>query len=104
MRKIRKGDEVIVLAGKDKGRRGEVQAVIKDGVKILVDGINIAKKHVRPDPNKGVQGGIEEREMPLDISNVALFNPETEKADRVGFRVEDGVKQRFFKSNGKAVG
>lgn len=103
MRKIRKGDEIIVIAGKDKGRRGEVSAVVADGAKVVVEGINIAKKHVKPNPQLDVQGGIVDKEMPLDVSNVALFNPESEKADRVGFREEDGKKVRFFKSNGNAV-
>ena len=103
MRKIRKGDEIIVIAGKDKGRRGEVSAVVADGAKVVVEGINVAKKHVKPNPQLDVQGGIVDKEMPLDVSNIAIFNPETEKADRVGFREEDGKKIRFFKSNGNAV-
>lgn len=103
MRKIRKGDEIIVIAGKDKGRRGEVSQVVADGAKVIVEGINIAKKHVKPNPQLNVQGGIVDKEMPMDVSNVALFNPETEKADRVGFREDDGKKVRFFKSNGNAV-
>ena len=103
MRKIRKGDEIIVIAGKDKGRRGEVSQVVADGAKVIVEGINVAKKHVKPNPQLNVQGGIVDKEMPLDVSNVAIFNPETEKADRVGFREEDGKKVRFFKSNGNAV-
>ena len=83
-RKIRSGDEVIVISGKDRGRRGTVNRVLED--KVIVDGINIAKKHVRPDPNQGIQGGIEEREMPLHISNVMLYNPDTQKGERVGFK------------------
>lgn len=104
MRKLRKGDEVIIIAGKDKGRRGEIREVVNGGEKVIVEGANMAKKHVRPDPNRGIQGGIVEKEMPLAISNVAIFNPETDKADRVGIRVEDDKKVRFFKSTGKSVG
>ena len=104
MRKIRKGDEIIVIAGKDKGRRGEVSQVVADGAKVIVEGVNVAKKHVKPNPQLNVQGGIVDKEMPMDTSNVALFNPETDKADRVGFRMEDGKKVRFFKSNGNVVG
>lgn len=102
MQKIRKGDEVIVLTGRDKTRRGTVLAV--DGDRIVVEGINIAKKHVRPNPMSGVQGGIVDKTMPIHISNIALVNPETNKADRVGFDVVDGRKVRVFRSNGKVVG
>lgn len=104
MNKIRKGDEVIVTTGKDKGRRGTVLEIIDDR-RVLVEGINIAKKHTKPNPNLGVEGGILDREMPLDISNVLLFNPKTKKGDRVGIRVsEDGKKkERIFKSSGEAV-
>ena len=106
MQRIRKGDEVIAIAGKDKGRRGTVLGVRDDG-RVLVEGLNIAKKHVRPNPNEGIQGGIEDREMPLHASNVMLFNPQTEKGDRVGYRwLEDGEgkrKVRYFKSNGEVV-
>lgn len=97
MNKIRKGDEIIVTAGKDKGRRGTVVAVMDDG-RVEVEGINLAKKHVKPNPNDGVQGGIIDTAMPLDISNVLVFNPKTKKGERVGFRVEDGKKVRVFKS------
>ncbi len=101
-RRIRKGDDVIVLTGKDKGKRGTVLAVIGD--RVLVENINIAKKHMKPNPNKGEPGGIVDKEMPLDISNVALFNPATNKGDRVGFKIlEDGRKVRVFKSNGEVV-
>ena len=104
--RIRKGDEVIAIAGKDKGRRGYVTEVRKDG-RILVEGLNIAKKHVKSNPQEGVQGGIVEQEMPLQVSNVMLYNPQTEKGDRIGFKVlEDGGKQRkvrYFKSNGEVV-
>lgn len=104
MKKIRKGDEIIVIGGKDKGRRGTVLRIIDDG-KVLVEGINIAKKHTKPNPNLGIEGGILDREMPLDISNVLVFNPKTKKGERIGFRVsEDGKKkERFFKSSGEAV-
>ena len=98
MNKIRKGDEIIVTTGKDKGRRGTVLQVFADD-RVLVEGINLAKKHVKPNPNEGEQGGIQDRAMPLDISNVMVFNPKTKKGERVGFRVEeDGKKVRVFKS------
>jgi large subunit ribosomal protein L24 len=100
--KIRKGDEVAVLTGKDKGKRGTVLRV--DGDVVVVEGINRVKKHVRPNPMKGEVGGIVEKEMPIQVSNVALFNAATQKADRVGFKVlEDGRKVRVFKSNGEVV-
>jgi large subunit ribosomal protein L24 len=103
MNKIRKGDEVIVTAGKDKGRRGTVLQVFDDQ-RVLIEGANIAKKHQKPNPNMGVQGGIVDREMPLDISNVMLFNPKAKKGERVGIRVnEDGSKERIFRSSGEAV-
>src|SRR5699024_12469564 len=101
MRKIKKGDEVIVLAGRDKNRRGTVLSV--KGDRVVVEGINIAKKHVRPDAMSGEQGGILDKAMPLHISNVALFNPETDKGDRVGLQVVDGRKVRVFRSTGRAV-
>ncbi len=102
MSKIRKGDEVAVLTGKDKGKRGTVLRVADNLV--VVEGINRVKKHVRPNPMKGEVGGIVEKEMPIQISNVALFNAATQKADRVGFKVlEDGRKGRVFKSNGQVV-
>jgi len=97
MNKIRKGDEVIVTAGKDKGRRGTVVAITDDG-RVEVEGINLAKKHVKPNPNIGEQGGIKDTAMPLSVSNVLVFNPKTKKGERVGFRVEDGKKVRVFKS------
>ncbi len=98
MNKIRKGDEVIVITGKDKGRRGTVLQVFKDD-RVLVEGINIAKKHIKPNPNIGEAGGIKDTAMPLDISNVLVFNPKTKKGERVGFRIdEDGSKVRVFKS------
>lgn len=103
MNKIRKGDEVVVLAGKDRGRRGAVLRRVDDE-HVVVEGINRVKKHVRPNPMKGQVGGIVEKEMPINVSNVALFNPVTQKADRVGIKVlEDGRKVRFFKSNGEVV-
>jgi large subunit ribosomal protein L24 len=104
MRKIKKGDEIIVIAGKDKGKVAQVQQVVEEGSKVVVAGVNLVKKHVRPNPMKGLEGGIIEKTMPIDISNVAIYNPETKKADRVGFKVEDGKKVRVFKSNGKVVG
>ena len=98
MNKIRKGDEVIVKTGKDKGRRGTVLQVFEDD-RLLVEGINIAKKHVKPNPNIGEAGGIKDHAMPLQASNVLVFNPKTKKGERVGFRVEkDGSKVRVFKS------
>ena len=103
MRKIRSNDEVVVITGKDKGRRGKVVQVLANG-KVLVQGINRVKKHVKPNPNAGVQGGIVEKEMPMDSSNVMLVNPATGKGDRVGFKLlEDGKKVRVFKSNGERV-
>ena len=102
MQKIKQNDEVIILAGKDKGSTGTVTQVLEN--KVVVEGINLAKKHVRPNPTLGVTGGIEDKEMPMAISNVAIYNPETQKADRIGIRVDDnGKKERFFKSNGKAI-
>ncbi len=103
MKKIRKGDEVIVLAGRDKGKRGTVIRILDDD-RALVDNVNLVKRHTKPNPNKGIAGGIIEKEAPIHISNLALFNPSTQKADRVGFKVlEDGRKVRYFKSNGEVV-
>jgi large subunit ribosomal protein L24 len=100
--KIRKGDDVIVLAGKDKGKRGTVLRVIED--RVVVENINLARKHVKPNPNRGEQGGIVDREMPLHVSNVALYNPAVDKGDRIGFKtLDDGRKVRIFKSNGEVV-
>ncbi len=103
MRKIHKGDTVIVIAGKDKGKQGEVLRV--DGInnKIVVAGVNVAKKHTKPNPAKNEVGGVVDKVMPIDVSNVAIYNSETMKADRVGFKDEDGKKVRIFKSNGKVV-
>ena len=103
MAKIRQGDEIIVIAGKDKGRRGTVIRVYEDE-RILVESINIARKHQKPNPNAGVAGGIIEKEMPVDISNVMLFNPTTQKGDRVGYRnLEDGKKVRYAKKNNEII-
>lgn len=102
MSKIKKGDEVIVITGRDKGRRGKVSRVLEGAV--IVDGINVAKKHSKGNPQAGVAGGIVDKEMPIDISNVALFNPKTGKGDKVGFKVEaDGKKVRIFKSSQELV-
>lgn len=103
MAKIKSNDEIVVIAGKDKGRRGKVIKVIPEAGKVLVSGINIAKKHVRPNPQRNVQGGIVEQEAALDLSNVAIYNPNTDKADRVGYKVEAGKKVRVFKSNGEQI-
>jgi large subunit ribosomal protein L24 len=103
MRKIRKGDDVIIIAGKDKGKRGSVLHVTDDE-RVVVEGCNVAKKHVKPNPNTGESGGIVDKEMPMHISNVALFNPAAGKADRVGIKtLEDGRKVRYFKSNNEVV-
>jgi len=103
MNKIRKGDEVVVTTGKDKGRRGTVLRVFDDQ-RVLIEGVNIAKKHQKPNPNMGVQGGIVDLEMPMDVSNVLVFNPKTKKGERVGFRVDkDGRKERVFRQSGEAV-
>jgi large subunit ribosomal protein L24 len=105
MNKIRKGDEVVVISGKDKGRRGTVLNVL-GGDRVLVEGVNIAKKHQKANPNAmpPVQGGIVDKEMPIAISNVLVFNPKTKKGDRVGIRVtDDGGKVRIFKSNNEVV-
>lgn len=102
MNKIRNGDEIVVTTGKDKGRRGTVLQVFQDTV--LVEGINIAKKHQKGNPNQGVEGGIIDKAMPIDISNVLVFNPTTKKGERVGIRVaEDGSKQRVFRQSGEVV-
>jgi large subunit ribosomal protein L24 len=105
MNKIRKGDEVVVITGKDRGRRGTVLDVL-DGDRVLVEGINIAKKHQKANPNAmpPLQGGIVDKEMPIGISNVLVFNPKTKKGDRIGIRVsDDGGKVRIFKSNNEVV-
>jgi large subunit ribosomal protein L24 len=103
MERIRKGDEVVVIAGRDKGKRGTVLRRV-DGSHLVVEGINVVKKHVRPNPLKGVTGGIIDKTMPIDQSNVMLFNPATSKGDRIGIKLVDGKKVRVFKSNGALVG
>ena len=103
MQRIKKGDEVVVLAGRDKGKRGTVLSRV-DANYVVVEGVNRVKKHQRPNPMKGVTGGIVDKDMPIHISNVALFNPATKKADRVGVKsLEDGRKVRVFKANGEQV-
>ena len=102
MRKIRKGDNVVVIAGRDKGKRGTVNAILGD--RVMVSGVNQVKKNQRPNPMKNEQGGIVNKELPIHISNIALWNPVTQKADRVGIRMlDDGRKVRFYKSNGEQI-
>lgn len=100
--KIKRDDEVIVITGKDKGKTGKVSQVLSNG-KVIIEGVNIVKKHQKPNPQAGVEGGIVEQSAPIEVSNVAIYNSETGKADRVGFRLEDGKKVRFFKSNNELV-
>ena len=102
MKKIKRDDEVIVTTGKDKGKRGKVLKVQDDG-RMVVSGINMIKKHQKPNPQANVPGGIIEKEAPIQVSNVAIFNSATSKADRVGFKVEEGKKVRVFKSNGEQI-
>jgi large subunit ribosomal protein L24 len=102
MPKIKKDDEVVVISGRDKGKRGGVLRVLADG-RLLVGGVNMVKKHQRPNPNIGQQGGIVDQEAPIQASNVAIWNPDEGRADRVGFREEDGRKVRVFKSTGKVI-
>jgi large subunit ribosomal protein L24 len=103
MNRIKKGDDVIVVAGKDKGKQGSVLRVLPNG-RLIVSDVNMAKRHTKPNPNKGVPGGIVEKEMSIDASNVMLFNPQTKKGERIGFRVlEDGRKVRYFKSTDEVV-
>jgi large subunit ribosomal protein L24 len=102
MNKIRKGDEVIVLAGKDKGKRGRV-TLRKDDQYLVIEGINLVKKHTKPNPMKGTTGGIVEKAMPIHQSNVAIFNPATGKADRVGIKVDGDKRARVFKSSGEQI-
>ncbi|MCP4525708.1 MAG: 50S ribosomal protein L24 [Aestuariibacter sp.] len=103
MRKIKRDDEVIVIAGKDKGKRGTVMRVLDD--RLIVSGINMVKKHTKPNPMQGKAGGIVEKEAAIAVSNVAIFNPQTGKGDRVGFKIlEDGTKTRIFKSTGETIG
>jgi len=103
MERIRKGDEIVVIAGRDKGQRGTVLRRV-DGSHLVVEGINVVKKHVRPNPLKGETGGIIDKTMPIDQSNVMLFNPATSKGDRVGIKLIEGKRMRVFKSNGAVVG
>ena len=103
MNRIKKGDDVIVIAGKDKGKQGSVLNIMANG-RLIVSDVNMAKRHTKPNPNRGQPGGIIEKEMPIDPSNVMLFNPQTKKGDRIGFRVlEDGRKVRYFKSTDEVV-
>ena len=103
MRKIRKGDDVMVIAGKDKGKRGIVLRVV-DAERLLVEGVNKVKKHQKPNPMRGAAGGIVDKEMPIHVSNVAVFNPATKKADRVGIKtLQDRRRVRYFKSNGELI-
>lgn len=103
MRKIKRDDEVVVIAGRDKGKRGKVLRVL-DESRVLVSGIQMIKKHQKPNPQMGIPGGIVQKEAPIQVSNIALYNPETQKADRVGFKIqEDGKKVRVFKSTGAVV-
>jgi large subunit ribosomal protein L24 len=102
MLKIKRDDEVIILAGKDKGKRGKIRRVL-DNNTVIVSGVNMVKKHTKPNPQAGVAGGIVEKEAPIQVSNVAIFNPASNKADRVGFKVEGDRKVRVFKSSGEAI-
>jgi large subunit ribosomal protein L24 len=103
MRKIKKGDNVVVIAGRDKGKRGDVAQIVDDR-HVIVTGVNQVKKHAKPNPMKNQPGGIITKELPIDVSNVAVWNPVTQKADRIGMRVlEDGRKVRFFKGNGEQL-
>ena len=103
MQRIKKGDEVVVISGRDKGKRGTVLRRV-DAEHVVVEGVNRAKKHQRPNPMKNVTGGIVDKDLPIHVSNIALFNPATQKADRVGFKsLDDGRKVRVFKSNGEQV-
>ena len=103
MNRIRKGDTVVVMVGKDRGRQGTVLRMLS-GNRVVVEGLNLVKRHTKPNPQAGLQGGIVEREAPLDLSNVQIYNPTTQRADRVGFRsLEDGRKVRFFKSNKEVI-
>ncbi|MEN8763821.1 MAG: 50S ribosomal protein L24 [Thiogranum sp.] len=104
MHKISKGDDVVVKVGKDSGKRGTVLRVLPEAGKLVVENVNIVKKHSKPNPQAGISGGIIEKEMPIDVSNVMLYNPQTEKGDRVGFKIlEDGRKVRVFKSTKEVV-
>lgn len=103
MNRIRKGDDVVVIAGRDKGRRGAVLRVLAND-RVVVENVNVVKRHQKPNPAKGMQGGIVEKEMPIHVSNLMLFNPAADKGDRIGFRtLEDGRKVRYFKSNNEVL-
>ena len=103
MSKIKKGDNIVVIAGRDKGKRGDIARIVGPS-HVIVNGINTVKKHTRPNPMKNQPGGIVTKEMPIDVSNVAIWNPVTKQADRIGIRrLEDGRKVRFFKSNGEQI-
>jgi large subunit ribosomal protein L24 len=103
MRKIKKGDNVVVIAGRDKGKRGDVARVVDD-THVVVNGVNQVKRHTKPNPMKNQPGGIVTKEVPIHVSNVAIWNPVTQKPDRIGFRImDDGRKLRFFKSNGEQI-
>ena len=103
MRKIKRNDEVIVITGRDKGKRGKVNKVLTDD-RLIVSGVQMVKKHQKPNPQLGITGGIVEKEAPIQVSNVAIYNPKTQKADRVGIKInEDGTKVRVFKSNGESI-
>ena len=103
MRKIRKGDNVVVIAGRDKGKRGDVARIVDDS-HVIVNGVNTVKRHTKPNPMKNQPGGIVTKEVPIHVSNVAVWNPVTQKPDRIGFKLlEDGRKLRFFKSNGEQI-
>lgn len=103
MRKLKKDDQVVVITGKDKGKRGAIQRVLDDN-RVLIAGVNIIKKHTKANPQLGVQGGIVEREASIEMSNIAIYNPKTNKADRVGFKEQDGKKVRVYKSSGDVIG
>lgn len=103
MRKIKRDDEVVVITGRDKGKKGKVVQVLKDD-RLIISGIQLVKKHQKPNPQAGIAGGIVDKESPIQASNVAIYNSKTDKADRVGFKIgEDGKKIRVFKSNGEAI-
>lgn len=103
MQRLRKNDEVIVIAGKDRGKRGHVLRVMDDG-RVVVEGMNVAKRHTKPNPMRNVPGGIIEKELPIQASNVAIYNPQKDQADRIGFKtLEDGRKVRYFKSSSEVI-
>jgi ribosomal protein L24, bacterial/organelle len=104
MNKIKKGDEIIVIAGKDKGKKGTVLSILDQGRKLLIDGINMVKKHVKANPNAGEQGGIKSKSMPIDRSNVMVFDPSTQRGSRVGIRtLKDGTRVRYFKGSDQLI-